>query len=293
MKIKALQTFQVVAEELNLSKAAIKLNYSQPTVTKHIQYLEEELQTVLLVRGEGKYQLTKSGHELYARSLKIIHELKAIEEIAIHGSGVQQLKLQGHDYYCYEYFMPAIKKMRAAYPGVKYSLIGSNNQDTVGKLLKGEIDVGIISGNMLPNDFKSVQIGEEKVGVCVNHTIFQEEYTTNDYLAKYPLVIDETEYYKSDNIFPFLNKPIDIINTTSDEVVHEAILRHKTVGIVRLGRMAEDIDQERIKIVETLVVRDPVYLVINKNVRDNVVLAFYDITTEIANPRSKYRVRWV
>ena len=43
MEFRTLQTFQVVAEELNFTKAAIKLNYSQPTVTKHIRSLEEHL----------------------------------------------------------------------------------------------------------------------------------------------------------------------------------------------------------------------------------------------------------
>lgn len=55
MEIRTLQTFLVVAEELNLTRAAIKLNYSQPTVTKHIKSLEDELGTVLLTKHNGKY----------------------------------------------------------------------------------------------------------------------------------------------------------------------------------------------------------------------------------------------
>ena len=39
MEFRTLQTFQVVAEELNFTKAAIKLNYSQPTVTKENSYI--------------------------------------------------------------------------------------------------------------------------------------------------------------------------------------------------------------------------------------------------------------
>lgn len=56
MEFRTLQTFQVVAEELNFTKAAIKLNYSQPTVTKHIRSLEEHLGTILLEkRRENMY----------------------------------------------------------------------------------------------------------------------------------------------------------------------------------------------------------------------------------------------
>ena len=54
MEIRNLQTFQVVAEELNMTHSAIKLNYSQPTITKHIKSLEDELGTMLLDKKNGK-----------------------------------------------------------------------------------------------------------------------------------------------------------------------------------------------------------------------------------------------
>ena len=43
MELRHLKTFKVVAEELNLSKAANKLGYTQPTITLQIQSLEKEL----------------------------------------------------------------------------------------------------------------------------------------------------------------------------------------------------------------------------------------------------------
>ena len=81
MEFRTLQTFQVVAEELNFTKAAIKLNYSQPTVTKHIRSLEEHLGTILLEKRRGKYVLTYAGEQLYKRAINILREVNLIEGI--------------------------------------------------------------------------------------------------------------------------------------------------------------------------------------------------------------------
>lgn len=91
--MKRLRTFQVVAEELNFSRAAIKLNYSQPTVSKHIQMLEEELNVILFDRKEGQYQLTEAGFKLYNHSLNINKELHAIAQLSLLGKESFQLKL--------------------------------------------------------------------------------------------------------------------------------------------------------------------------------------------------------
>lgn len=104
MEFRTLQTFQVVAEELNFTKAAIKLNYSQPTVTKHIRSLEEHLGTILLEKRRGKYVLTYAGEQLYKRAINILREVNLIEGIPSEYGKNYLIQLQGHDYYCFRYF---------------------------------------------------------------------------------------------------------------------------------------------------------------------------------------------
>jgi DNA-binding transcriptional LysR family regulator len=64
MELRNLKTFQVVAEELNLTKAAKILGYTQPTLTLQIQALEKELQHTLLTRIGKKTFLTSAGKNL-------------------------------------------------------------------------------------------------------------------------------------------------------------------------------------------------------------------------------------
>ncbi len=72
MDIKSLRYFITVAEELNITKAAEKLNLSQPPLSIQIRNLEAELDTVLFIRGKRNLELTESGRLLYRRAKESI-----------------------------------------------------------------------------------------------------------------------------------------------------------------------------------------------------------------------------
>lgn len=293
MFLKKLKTFLVVAEEGNFSQAAIKLNYTQSTVSKHIQSLEEELNTELLIRKHGNYQLTKSGHKLFQHAVVIFNEMKGITELSVNHDTEVELKLQGHNYYCYEYIIPAIERLKTIYPRIHFSVKTSNNQDTVNQLLKNGIDIGIVSGNLMPNSLELNQIDKEDIGICVGEHLYQEDLSVEDYVTRYPMILDEGDVYQTSNIFPYLNHPIDIIDTDSDEVVHRTLMRNNFVGVLRLGRLKDEIEEGSIKVIEKIVSDSPVYIVTNKQSKDvPYVRAFIEVLQEMTNPNNNYHVRF-
>ncbi len=82
MNLRSLSYFVAVAEELNISRAAEKLNMSQPPLSTQIKNLEYDLNTTLFVRGKRQLMLTESGQLLYRRAKEIINLAdKAEEEI--------------------------------------------------------------------------------------------------------------------------------------------------------------------------------------------------------------------
>lgn len=293
MDLKTLKTFQVVAEELNLSKAAVKLNYSQPTVSKHIQQLEHALGVDLLQRVDGQYQLTPAGYDLYNHSLVIAQEMHAINKLVDKQEGMTTLRLQGHDYFCYEYFVPAIQRMSSANPHVNYQMKGSNNQATITALLKNECDLGIVSGSVMPSVFQATQIGVEQVAMCVNDKIYREGFQAEDYIRKYPIVIDQSEHYNTNNIFPYMKLPLRIIDTSSDEVVEKAILHSNMIGIVRTGRLQEAIAEGHIYVIETIISKEPIYLLKNRAAIHNAAAnAFYEVVSGLNQAGRGYTMRW-
>ncbi len=72
MNIRQLKYFVAVAEELNIGRAAQRLNVSQPPVTRQIQQMEEELKAPLFIRNPRGVELTQAGEILLAEARNII-----------------------------------------------------------------------------------------------------------------------------------------------------------------------------------------------------------------------------
>lgn len=82
MEIRILKYFLTVAREQNITRAAEALHITQPTLSRQIAALEEELGTALFERNNKKITLTKEGLLLKRRALEILElEEKTVEEI--------------------------------------------------------------------------------------------------------------------------------------------------------------------------------------------------------------------
>lgn len=71
MNSQELKCFVVAADRLNFTRAAKELYVTPPTVTHHIQHLEEELGVKLFIRNSKSVQLTNSWRNLFIMMLMI------------------------------------------------------------------------------------------------------------------------------------------------------------------------------------------------------------------------------
>ena len=62
MEVRTLKYYLAVAREQNITKAAELLHLTQPTLSRQMMQLEEELDTQLFIRGKRKIELTRCGH---------------------------------------------------------------------------------------------------------------------------------------------------------------------------------------------------------------------------------------
>lgn len=153
MDLRVLRYFLAVAREESISGAAEYLHLSQPTLSRQLMDLEEELGKSLFIRGSRKLTLTEQGSLLRKRaseSLELVEkttsELTAAEktiagEVYIGGgesNGLKQLAVTA-------------QRFREANPHVQFHLFSGNAVDVGERLDKGLLDFGIMMG---PKDLK-------------------------------------------------------------------------------------------------------------------------------------------
>lgn len=148
MELRVLQYFLAIAREESISKAAEYLHVTQPTLSRQIKDLEEELGTVLFERGSRKITLTDDGMLLRKRAEEIIGLVNKTESDIISGKS----SLDGDVYIgCGEtegmrYIARAIKKVQDIHPEMKFHLHSGNAEDITERLEKGLIDFGVLIG---------------------------------------------------------------------------------------------------------------------------------------------------
>src|SRR5262249_59606351 len=77
MELRHMRYFVAVAEERNFTRAAARLHLAQPSLSRQIRDLEDELGVTLLHRSKGGVKLTAAGSEYLAQARKLLADSAA------------------------------------------------------------------------------------------------------------------------------------------------------------------------------------------------------------------------
>lgn len=122
------RAFLVTAEEGSLSAAAKALGVSQPTLSRQVAALEEELSTALFERGGRGLELTQNGLELLAY-VRAMGEAASSFSLAATGRATSiegEITISASEVTAAFILPPILKKLRARYPGIAIALVASN-----------------------------------------------------------------------------------------------------------------------------------------------------------------------
>ena len=146
MEIRVLRYFLAVAQEESISGAAEYLHLTQPTLSRQLMDLEEELGKKLLIRGKRKVTLTEDGLLLRKRAGEIIELVDKTEcefcrsdeiisgDICIGAGETDAMHLLAQ----------VAKELQCDHPGIHYHLHSGNAEDVTERLDKGLLDFGIL-----------------------------------------------------------------------------------------------------------------------------------------------------
>ena len=151
------QVFRAVAEQASFRRAAEQLHISQPSVSQHVQLLEDELGVRLLDRGSTGIQVTPAGELLlnFARRSARLSQQVLAALARLEGQPGGELKLAASTTVA-RYLLPKILGLfLKENPRIQLTLKSGNTQLVTSWVISGEADLGIIEG---PPTIKEVTV---------------------------------------------------------------------------------------------------------------------------------------
>lgn len=141
--------FYVVANNLNITKASIELNISQPAISKSIKHLEEQLGGSLFVRTKRGVILTNEGKEFYNYIKQAIEFINNAENKFTDLINLESgcIKIGISTTLTKEFLMPYLEKFNSLYPKINIKIVTNLTTDLIPKLKNGLIDMIILNLN--------------------------------------------------------------------------------------------------------------------------------------------------
>lgn len=157
MELRHLRYFITVAEELNFSKAALKLYTAQPSLSQQIKDLEEDVGVKLLHRTKRKVELTEEGAVFLEQArLTLAQADKAIAMARQVSQAKQQMLRIGFvpvaEMKIFPYILP---NLRVQNPDLKIELLSLNNNEQIRLLKKGDLDLTFTRHNFNSDEIES------------------------------------------------------------------------------------------------------------------------------------------
>ncbi|MBD0383690.1 LysR family transcriptional regulator [Paenibacillus sedimenti] len=167
MDIQYYITFREVARCLNLTRAAERLGYAQPSISVQIQKLEKHYQLKLFERSGKKMQLSSDGLKLLQYADRIV-EAYMESEACFAAPEKTNITIGTIESLAAYYLPPYFQSFRHAYPDINVTILPSHKNEIIQKVKKGEIDLGVILDQpfMDPEIHTTLIREEELIVIC-------------------------------------------------------------------------------------------------------------------------------
>lgn len=145
LNLNLLRSFHVIAEERSLTRAATRLNMTQPSVSQALQRLEEQLGCQLVYRGSRRFELTAPGQKIFEECTEIF---RSVERIGVLTKDVPaeepgEIRLQIVSNLESLLINEALRLYHQRNPSVTWIIEVQNSQETIRRILADRSGIGI------------------------------------------------------------------------------------------------------------------------------------------------------
>ena len=240
MEIRVLRYFLAIAREGSITNAANYLHVTQPTLSRQIKELEEEVGQKLFIRGSHNMKLTQEGFILRKRAEEIVSMVDKTEAEfrSMESTVAGDIYIGGGETRAIRYIADVVRELREKYPDIKYHLHSGNEADVTERLDRGLIDFGIL---VQPADLTKYDClhlpAEDTWGVVMrkDSPLAEKPSITRQDLRELPLILSRQAIAgrKEDNEFiNWFGSDFDKLNivTTFNLMYNAAIMVEAGIG---------------------------------------------------------------
>ncbi|WP_077622497.1 LysR family transcriptional regulator [Sediminibacillus massiliensis] len=146
MELRVLRYFLTVAREGSITGAAEFLHVTQPTLSRQLKDLEQELGKKLFIRSSHRIILTEEGMLLRKRAEEILEMVGKLEAefLSMEDTISGDVYIGSGETEALKQIARVVKELQSSYPNIRYHLYSGNDEDVTERLDKGLLDFCIV-----------------------------------------------------------------------------------------------------------------------------------------------------
>lgn len=254
MNFTQLEAFSAVVEWNSFSIAAKKLYLTQPTISAHINSLEEELNTKLIIRTTKKITITKEGFLFYEYANSILNlRQKAYDEFNSSNANIIRL---GASTIPSSYILPkALSNYRHKFSNVSFDVWQCDSFAVIQKVIDGSLDIGLVGTHANDENCISEPFFRDELVIAtpVNNYYkkLKKQNVSIETLLKEPIIMRENGSGTQKEFEKFIEKiniSIESLNIVARMNDQDSITKTivNGMGISAISRKAcEDLEKEK------------------------------------------------
>ncbi|RHG08816.1 LysR family transcriptional regulator [Megamonas funiformis] len=237
MEFRLLKYFLMVAHEENITKAANLLHITQPTLSRQLIQLEEELGVTLFQRSKHRIILTEDGMLLRRRANEIISLMeKTQQELTKECDDlVGEISIGCGETQNMSYLSQKIKEFHKVHPLVKFHIHSTTADEIKERIENGLLDMGLVTEPVDISKYNFFRLPQkEQWGILVHekHRLAQKTFITPNDLINEPLIIAKRTAVQNELINWFNNSSEKLnIVATYNLILNAANMVKHQIGV--------------------------------------------------------------
>ena len=237
MELRVLNYFLMVSQEENITKAAQLLHVTQPTLSRQLMQLEDELGVKLFERSNHSIVLTSDGLLLKRRAQEIVSLAeKTKRELTTEKELSGEIEIGSGEFKSFSLLADVIAAFSEKHPGVRFHL-NSGNADTIKERLEnGGLDIGLLADPVDISRYEFTSLPQKETWGIIAHNDFaiaKRPFVTPKDLIGLPLILPHRRMVREEiqNWFGDLYGDVNVF-ATYDLLYNAAIMAQKKMGII-------------------------------------------------------------